>query len=175
EKKPKNTLEQAFQTIIRNRVSHGGIMAPGSGLIKSGENGKGLTSRWYPQTLAKRISEIENVKDRLTIIHGSAFDVIPDYSGSPKNAIFIDPPYTAGGKKAGQRLYRHHEMDHAGLFDLMDQSKADFLFTYDESDELKSLAQRHGFDTALIAMKNTHHAKMDELIVGRNLTWLKEK
>lgn len=43
--------EQAFQTIVKNRVNRGGIMAPGAGLVKTGENGKGLHSRWYPQTL----------------------------------------------------------------------------------------------------------------------------
>lgn len=37
--------ELAFQTILRNRVSHGGILAPGAGLIKNGENGKGIASR----------------------------------------------------------------------------------------------------------------------------------
>ena len=44
--------EMAFQTILRNRTNHGGIMAPGAGLIKYGENGKGVASRWYPDTLA---------------------------------------------------------------------------------------------------------------------------
>src|SRR5690606_1178893 len=33
ERKVSTVSERAFQTIIRNRVSHGGIMAEGSGLI----------------------------------------------------------------------------------------------------------------------------------------------
>jgi DNA adenine methylase len=48
-------LDQAFQTIVKNRVNHGGILASGAGRIKSGENGKGLASRWYPETLSRRI------------------------------------------------------------------------------------------------------------------------
>lgn len=34
--------ERAFQTILKNRTSHGGIMANGSGLLKNGEKGKGF-------------------------------------------------------------------------------------------------------------------------------------
>jgi len=50
--------DQAFQTIVKKRVNRGGIMAPGAGLAKAGENGKGLSSRWYPETLKKRILDI---------------------------------------------------------------------------------------------------------------------
>jgi hypothetical protein len=41
----------AFATIIKNRVNRGGILANGASFIKNGENGKGITSRWYPETL----------------------------------------------------------------------------------------------------------------------------
>src|SRR5437763_12486317 len=44
---PGDRRERAFQTILRNRVQRGGIMARGAGLIKHGENGRGLGSRWY--------------------------------------------------------------------------------------------------------------------------------
>ena len=57
--------DQAFQTIVKNRVNRGGIMAPGVGLVKTGENGKGLASRWYPATLQKRILAIVQMRDRL--------------------------------------------------------------------------------------------------------------
>ena len=52
---PGSTKERAFATVIRNRVQRGGILAPGSGLIKKGEKGKGISSRWYPETLAETI------------------------------------------------------------------------------------------------------------------------
>lgn len=34
----KNQFDPAFQTILRNRVQRGGIMAPGASLMKQGEN-----------------------------------------------------------------------------------------------------------------------------------------
>ena len=55
ESKPRSPKNRAFKTIIKNRMQRGGIMAAGAGLIKAGEAGKGLKSRWYPETLAKRI------------------------------------------------------------------------------------------------------------------------
>jgi DNA adenine methylase len=36
--------EKAFQTILKNRTFHGGILAEGSGFLKYGENGKGIRS-----------------------------------------------------------------------------------------------------------------------------------
>jgi DNA adenine methylase len=43
--------------------------------------------------------------------------------------------------------------------------------TYDDAENVRELAKKHGFDTELIAMKNTHHAAMTELLIGRNLDW----
>jgi DNA adenine methylase len=44
--------------------------------------------------------------------------------------------------------------------------------TYDNADEAKALARLHGFRMGLIPMKNTHHAKMEELVIGRDLSWM---
>ncbi len=45
--------------------------------------------------------------------------------------------------------------------------------TYDDAPEVRSLARQHGFDTEAIPMKNTHHAEMMELLIGRNLDWVR--
>ena len=85
---------------------------------------------------------------------------------------FIDPPYTAGGKKAGKRLYKHYEVDHERLFTMCESLKGDLLITYDNADEVKSMARAHGFEMRLIPMTNTHHATMEELVIGKNLSWM---
>jgi len=51
-KELKTERDVAFCTILKNRTYHGGILAKGSGLLKFGENGKGILSRWYPGILA---------------------------------------------------------------------------------------------------------------------------
>jgi DNA adenine methylase len=44
--------------------------------------------------------------------------------------------------------------------------------TYDEADEVKEMARKHSFQMRLIPMKNTHHATMRELVIGRDVSWL---
>lgn len=83
---------KAFRTILKNRTHHGGILAPGSGLIKFGENGKGIRSRWYPDTLARRIRLVARIKDRISIVKGDGIDVIQQYSKKKNAVFFIDPP-----------------------------------------------------------------------------------
>ncbi len=161
----------AFRTILKNRMHHGGILAPGASLMKNGENGKGLLSRWYPSTLAKRINAIGGIRERFTVIEGDGITEIRNHQGNADTAFFIDPPYTADGKKAGKRLYLHNELDHADLFDAVHSTTGDFLMTYDNADGTRDMARERGFDVELVAMKNTHHAKMTELLIGRNLDW----
>ena len=100
------TRQRAFQTILKNRTFHGGILAPGSGLLKTGENGKGIASRWYPETLAKRIRHIGLFRDRIVFIEGDGLHYLQQTADRSDVAYFIDPPYTAPGKRAGSRLYR---------------------------------------------------------------------
>ncbi len=173
-KAPRSNREFAFQTILKNRTAHGGILAEGAGVLKNGENGKGILSRWYPQTIAKRITNIELVTNRLEFIHGDGFEVLTRFQKERNAVFFIDPPYTAGGKRAGSRLYTHSQIDHEDLFSLCEKLRGDFLMTYDNAEEVRTLAERHGFETKPVAMKNTHHAEMDELLIGRNLDWVED-
>ncbi len=163
--------EKAFQTILRNRTNHGGILAAGTGVLKHGENGKGLTSRWYPQTLKRRILDIQAIQHKTQVVHGDGLAVLRENAHCPDMVFFIDPPYTAAGKKAGARLYTHSELDHEELFATAETLTGDFLMTYDNAEGVVELAQKHGFQVQAIPMKNTHHAEMTELIIGRNLRW----
>lgn len=84
--------EKAFRTIVRNRINRGGILAPGAGVLKQGENGKGILSRWYPETLKKRVLAIAKVKHRIKFIRGDGFQVIRSHSDAADVVFFIDPP-----------------------------------------------------------------------------------
>lgn len=171
---PVKVRERAFQTIVKNRVNRGGILAPGAGQIKFGESGRGILSRWYPDTLSKRIRRIVSLRDRLTFIPGDGLSVVNMRMKDAGSVFFIDPPYTAGknGKCAGKRLYTHSELNHELLFDLVNQIQGDFLLTYENTREVYRMAQQYNFDMRLVPMKNTHHAHLSELLIGRNLSWL---
>jgi DNA adenine methylase len=165
---PATLNDKAFQTILRNRVQRGGIMAAGAGLIKAGENGRGLNSRWYPDTLARRIRAINDMKHRLNFLHGDGFTLLNEYKADPETAFFLDPPYAS----AARRLYKHWAVDHRKLFQQLSTVKGDFLLTYDNTPEMAALANEFEFQARPVAMKNTHHAKMTELLIGRDLKWL---
>lgn len=165
------TEQRAFQTILRNRINHGGILAPGSGTLNKGENGRGIKSRWYPDTLANRILAIESVKEKIRFVAGDGLRSICEKADCADAAFFLDPPYTVAGKKAGNRLYTHFNLDHEALFAMAAKIRGSFLMTYDNAEGVHALAQTYGFDTQTISMKNTHHAEMTELLIGRNLEW----
>lgn len=164
---PTALLDQAFATIVRNRMQRGGIMAPGASLMKSGESGKGLMSRWYARTLHDRVLEISKRKARISFIHGDGLAVMRETASRKDVAYLIDPPYTV----AGRRLYLHSELDHNELFRLASKLRGDFLMTYDDAPAVRKLAEKFGFDTQTVAMKNAHHTVMKELLIGRNLGW----
>src|SRR5207249_9805380 len=100
-REPTTQRERAFSTILRNRVQRGGIMAPGASLMKAGENGRGLHSRWYPDTLARRIREIAQVRERFSFVEGDGIEMIRRYAYVEDAGFFVDPPYTV----ASRRLY----------------------------------------------------------------------
>jgi DNA adenine methylase len=79
--------QKAFQTLLKNRTLHGGILAEGSGLLKNGENGKGIKSRWYPQTLAKRILNLNFIKERIAFFKADALELLPNYAENSQ-AVF---------------------------------------------------------------------------------------
>lgn len=162
---PKTDAARAFRTIIKNRVQRGGIMAPGAGLVKDGEAGRGLSSRWYPETLSARIQALRTFRNQVTFLHCDAFFTIKQFISNPNASFFIDPPYTAGGKKAGTRLYAHNEIDHESLFALMATARGSVMLTYDDTPEVRTMADRHGFRVRTVPMKNTHHAIIYELLI----------
>lgn len=164
-----NSLESlAFATVIKNRVNRGGILADGASFIKKGENGKGIASRWYPETLKRRILEIDRIKEKIEFILGDAFEICEHNSNRTDAVYFIDPPYM----KAGRRLYRYSAIDHQALFNLANRLKGEFLLSYDNTVEVRQMASCYQFSAQSVAMKNTHHAEKTELLISRNLSWL---
>lgn len=168
-KRPSSLREKAFAALLRNRVSHGGILANGAGLLKHGENGRGLLSRWYPQTLRNRILDIQNYKANVKFKQSDGFQILKRNAYRTDALFFIDPPYTV----AGRRLYRYSDVDHSELFRIAATLNGSFLITYDNADEIRYLASASGFQIAEIPMKGTHHSEKTELLISNDLRWLK--
>lgn len=161
-------LDRAFRALVRNRTRNSGIMAPGASLIRRGENGKGVASRWYPETLAARLNAVAACADRIDFREGDGLRLLAPLlrEHGPRAAAFVDPPYTAGGKRAGARLYRHNEINHERLFRILADARANFLMTYDRAPEILDLVAKYGFHAVEIRMKNAHHDRIAELAIA---------
>lgn len=165
ERREASGMDAAFGTLLRNRISRGGIMAKDASVIKQGEKGRGISSRWYASTLATRIRTIGTYAKRFEFRQGDGVRLVKSCKDNGAAAFFVDPPYTAAGKRAGRRLYTYNEINHEDLFERMSRVRGLFMMTYDESPEVIELARSRGFHLAKVPMKNTHHAVVYELLI----------
>jgi DNA adenine methylase len=161
----RSSREKAFRALIKNRMQRGGIIAPGAGLLREGEAGKGLMSRWYPETLIKRINALRAVRNAVTFEKTDGFEIIERYAANENAVFFIDPPYTTGKKSAGRRLYNHCDVDHERLFRTMSRVAGAAMMTYDDAPEVREMARKLGFRVKAVPMKSTHHAVKNELLI----------
>ena len=166
-KENKTTNELAFSTILKNKIFHGGIITKGAGLIKNGENGKGIKSRWYAKTLRDRILAIGHVKNKMEFVTGDAFEEMEKIKHNKSTYAFIDPPYTVAGKK----LYTHFAIDHDALFALTAQLKGKYMLTYDDTEEIRAYVDKYNLEFRTIPMKTTHHIQKNEIIISDNFDW----
>ena len=120
-------------------------------------------------TLAERLVAIEKHADKITFCEADGMQLLePLIHGWGRSAaVFLDPPYTAGGKRAGARLYAHNDIDHAGLFETIARRSSNFLMTYDCAPEIVDLVRRHRFHAVSVQMKNAHHNHLSELVITR--------
>ena len=164
---PDSILDHGFRTLVLNRTRRAGILAPGAALIQEGEKGQGLLSRWYPDTLSSRIRALQPYAARIAFGQGDALALLPAllYGWGQRAALFVDPPYTAGGSSTGQRLYAYHELDHESLFQLLARSRSPFMLTYSDTADIRKLISQHGFHATPVTLKNAHHQAQTELVI----------
>ena len=165
------TKERAFSTIVRNRTNHGGILAKGSGKIKTGEGGKGLSSRWYPETLVRRITEANKLRDKIQFINEDAFNIMRQQQNNSNAYFFIVLPYTI----AGRRLYNLFDVDHRQIFEIISKLQGHFLLTYDDTTEIRNFAEEFSLSYKTIPMQTTHLIKKEELLISDNFEWFDDK
>ncbi len=164
---PGSVAAHGFRTLVLNRTRRGGILADGASLNRSGENGKGVASRWYPDTIMRRLKAVAEYAGQIDFHETDGMCLLEQVLAAPtsRTAIFADPPYTAGGKRAGRRLYNHNAVDHSRLFAILADSGAEFLMTYDETAEILELIAKYEFYAVRVMMKNTHHSHRGELAI----------
>ena len=162
---PKDDVGRGFRTLVLNRTRRGGVLAPGATFMRQGEGGRGVASRWYPDTLEKRLAAVASLAPKISF---REMDGLALLEAAPEAAAFVDPPYVGGGgKQAGRRLYARHEVSMAVLFAALAARSSAFLMTLDAADEVLRLVAAHGFHAERIQMRGAHNAPRRELLISR--------
>ena len=164
ESNPSCLRDHGFRTLIHNRAAYGGNIFNGSYKKSS------LFKKWYSMSWWKQIIGVGRIVPLLSFHEGNCLQLLPDLLKMHKDAaVFVDPPYSAsGGKQAGKELYRHSSVDHAAIFELLANSNANFLMTYDTADEIIDLVRRYEFKAVHVSMKSGTNKWRQELIITRN-------
>jgi len=162
---PDTEVNRAFAVLLRNRTNHGGILATGAGRLRRGERGKGLFSRWYPETLARRIHGIHDMRGRLEFREGDGLGVMGEWFGE-RAVWFVDPPYVEGNRNAGARLYRYSDVPVDSVLDACAGFGGDFLLTYEDDGLIREKVGGRGFRMASVEVKTRSHTRRNELLIG---------
>ncbi len=164
----RSPLSRAFRCLLQNRIARGGVMAPGAGLLKYGEAGRGIRSRWYPETLANRIEAIHAIRHKLTFVEGDGLEILRKFSSTPRTAAFVDPPYVVAGRGAGLRLYRHHKVDYEELFEAIQNFNGPMIITYHRSEIVAREAKAAGIECRTVNMHTAHDVAKRQLILYKS-------
>ena len=103
---PAGVLDRGFRTLVLNRTRRGGILAAGASLSRRGENGKGVASRWYPETTIRRLAEIERHAPRIDFRETDGLDLLASLASAPC-APSENPLASGNGARASQDARLH--------------------------------------------------------------------
>ena len=155
----------ALWVIVKTHTSFGGHLDKGG--LRSDSH---IAERWYPEALSQRLAMVRALASRIIIHHMEAVECLRKYSHANYSA-YIDAPYPGLGKD----LYRKADMNHAELFGTLATWPGHWFATYNNDALVGALCQQHGFRYERLLMRNAHHLQKTELVIGRDIDWLKNK
>ena len=165
QKNARTTDDLAWQILLRNRFTFGGIMTSRSTFMKRGERNKGFASRWYPETLANRIRHIHTLRHRIDFRHADGLDTLSHMCSNAGEAVcFADPPYP----EAGSRLYSLGDFNHERLFAILAIWRGRFMLTHEDCPYIRNLAAKYSFHTSKIIMHTRSHQHKQELVISKS-------
>ena len=160
ESRPKTAADRGFRTLVINRTSRAGILTPNASQIRAGEAGKGVRSRWYPQTLIQRIEAIARLTPRLKFQAEDGLELMKSLPS--QTAIFADPPYPTAGK----RLYNHNAITPGQILEHLARRPNPFLLTCEWSQTVIDAAEAHGLQCLSVKTRTAHHQVKPELMIA---------
>lgn len=143
------------QTRCRNRARFDG------GLRSS------IDARYCPKMVVENIRRVQAIRQRITVIQGDAFDVMPWYAGNRDTGCYSDPPFSADPRSKGRTVYLHHKLNHQKLFSLLADWRGSWLLTEDNTRTVRRLALCYRFATKRFPMNTSDNKRKHELVIWR--------
>ena len=151
-------LEMGIAGLFFNRTNFSGILKANPIGGMSQESKYSIDCRFNKERICKLIQDISYLRDRVTILHGDALEILENEISLRRGNTFfyVDPPYYAKGKS----LYRywHEREDHEKLANILKRFKKPWLLSYDEHPEIIKLYKSK--------IRNQEHIHLDYHISG---------
>lgn len=140
---PNRPFDLGFATFYLNRCNRSGIIlgaAPIGGYSQSGNWKIGV--RFYRETLARRVLDIGEYRERIHISQMDALDFLSTnlsiIAACPPSFVYLDPPYHVKGKRLYMNAYR--DRDHQDLASFVQETqKLHWAMSYDDTDFVREL------------------------------------
>lgn len=112
----------------------------------------------------------------VSVTKPAAFGSINSFNVNPKYPPFLNVYFKCPELNliinAGKRLYTYYSIDHELLFEYVSELQGKFLLTYDNTADIRKLAEKYKLEYTTIPMKTTLHYKKEELLISDNFKWL---
>jgi site-specific DNA-adenine methylase len=151
--------KSAFRYLVQSRCSNRGKFDGGLRTV--------IDSRWCRDLVVTNLRRVYAMGERITVIEGDGLEVMRQHTDDQSVGCFADPTYTADVKSKGDKLYRHHKIDHQKLFSLLSRWQGPFLLTEDNSRMVRRLAFCYRFSSRKVSMVTAGNKKKNELMLWR--------
>ena len=167
----KNILELGFATFFLNRTNRSGILKAGpiGGYNQTGKYS--IDVRFNKEDLITRIKRIGEYRDKISLFNLEIKEfinsVLPEYESNA--FVYFDPYY-----KKGHELYINFfkPEDHQVLAELIKQIKIDWMVTYDNTEEVKTIYKDREQKIYDLNYSLANKGKNSEIIVLSRDLWL---
>ena len=126
-----------------------------------------IDARYCREMVVENIRRVQAMRDRITVIYGDAFEVMPWYANDPDTGCWADPPYGADTNSKGHTLYLLHKLKHQKLFSLLSQWRGSWLLTEDNTRMVRRLALCYRFAKKRVPMNTSDNKRKHELVIWR--------
>jgi DNA adenine methylase len=157
-------LALGFAFFYLNRTNRSGILNAGPiGGVRQTGNYK-IDARYNRDQLAKRITRIGAMSDRITVSSVDGMAVIRQHLRRKTSFIYIDPPYVDMGGSLYLNAFTHR--DHADLGRLLDDGRdGNWVLTYDPSDFIRRIYRSHDVRDYQLSYSAHRAGKAQELLI----------